>query len=55
VKEGYLADLIMIDGDPVKDVTLFQDRDNILMIMKDGAYHKAPEHRRGTPSRVAAE
>jgi imidazolonepropionase-like amidohydrolase len=55
VKEGYLADLIMIDGDPVKDVTLFQDRDNILMIMKDGAYHKAPERRRGTPSRVAAE
>ena len=55
VEEGYLADLIMIDGDPVKDVTLFQDRDNILMIMKDGAYHKAPERRRGTPSRVAAE
>ena len=55
VKEGYLADLIMIDGDPVKDVTLFQDRDNILMIMKDGAYHKAPQRRRSTPSRVAAE
>ncbi|HUJ97622.1 MAG TPA: hypothetical protein VLV85_05205 [Stellaceae bacterium] len=45
----------MIDGDPVKDVTLFQDRDNILMIMKDGAYHKAPQRRRSAPSRVAAE
>lgn len=55
VKEGYLADLIMIDGDPVKDVTLFQDRDNILMIMKDGAYHKAPLPRRSKQSRVAAE
>jgi imidazolonepropionase-like amidohydrolase len=55
VKEGYLADLIMIDGDPVKDVTLFQDRDNILMIMKDGAYHKQPLRRRGKQERVAAE
>jgi imidazolonepropionase-like amidohydrolase len=55
VKEGYLADLIMIDGDPVKDVTLFQDRDNILMIMKDGAYHKASLPRRHKQARVAAE
>ena len=40
VKEGYLADLIMIDGDPLADLTLFQDKNNILMVMKDGAYHK---------------
>ena len=43
VKAGYLADLIMIDGDPLKDLTLFQDRRNILMIMKDGQYHKEPQ------------
>ena len=42
VKAGYLADLIMIDGDPLKDLTLFQDRRSILMIMKDGQYHKEP-------------
>ena len=42
VKVGYLADLIIIDGDPFKDLTLFQDRRNILMIMKDGQYHKTP-------------
>ena len=40
VKEGYLADLIMIEGDPLADLTLFQDKDNICMIMKDGEYHK---------------
>ena len=55
VKEGYLADLIMIDGDPVKDIRLFQDRDNILMVMKDGAYHKGPLPRQNSQSRVAAE
>lgn len=42
VKAGYLADLILIDGDPLEDLTLFQDRRNILMIMKDGKYHKKP-------------
>ncbi|HEY3919955.1 MAG TPA: amidohydrolase family protein [Stellaceae bacterium] len=42
VKEGYLADLLLIDGDPTRDVTIMQDKDRLLMIMKDGAYHKAP-------------
>jgi hypothetical protein len=44
----------MIDRDPVKDA-LFEDRDNILMIMKDGAYRKTPLRRRTAPSRVAAD
>jgi len=43
IKEGYLADLLLVDGDPTKDVTILQDSDNLLMIMKDGAYHKAPD------------
>mgnify|MGYP001161015546 CR=1 FL=1 len=46
VKEDYLADLIMIDGDPLSDITLFQDQDNFLMIMKNGEYHKKPRNRR---------
>ena len=50
VREGYLADLIMIDGDPLADLSLFQDPDNIIMVMKDGGYHKTPQPRR----RVAA-
>jgi imidazolonepropionase-like amidohydrolase len=46
VKEGYLADLLLVDGDPLKDVSILQDADNLLMIMKDGAYHKAPDGRK---------
>jgi imidazolonepropionase-like amidohydrolase len=45
VKTGYLADLLLVDGDPVKDITLLQNRDNLLMVMKDGEYHKPPPHR----------
>lgn len=46
VTEGYLADLLLVNGDPTKDVSILQDADNLLMIMKDGAYHKAPEARK---------
>jgi imidazolonepropionase-like amidohydrolase len=57
VKAGYLADLIMIDGDPLADLSLFQNKDNILMIMKDGAFHKpykaAPRQARRRPAAVA--
>ena len=42
VKPGYLADLLCIDGDPTQDITLLQDRDKILAIMKDGVFHKTP-------------
>jgi len=41
VKAGYLADLLLIDGNPLEDLSLLLDRDRIVMIMKDGAYHKA--------------
>jgi imidazolonepropionase-like amidohydrolase len=42
VKDGYLADLLLVKGDPTQNVALLQDRDNLLMIMKDGKYHKHP-------------
>ena len=42
IKPGYLADLLCVDGDPTKDVTLLQDRDKIVAIMKDGSFHKTP-------------
>ncbi|HMM76060.1 MAG TPA: amidohydrolase family protein [Gammaproteobacteria bacterium] len=42
VKDGYLADLIMVDGDPLVDLTLLQDRSKILMVMKDGQFHRRP-------------
>ncbi|MBS3649492.1 amidohydrolase family protein [Pseudaminobacter sp. 19-2017] len=42
IKEGFLADLLLIDGDPVSDVRILQDKNRILAIMKDGKFHKAP-------------
>jgi imidazolonepropionase-like amidohydrolase len=42
IRPGYLADLLLIDGDPLQDLKLFLSAENILMIMKDGKYHKSP-------------
>ncbi|MBC6405331.1 MAG: amidohydrolase family protein [Rhodospirillales bacterium] len=42
VKEGYLADLLLVKGDVTQDVSLVQHRDNLAMIMKDGAMFKDP-------------
>jgi imidazolonepropionase-like amidohydrolase len=42
IKDGYLADLLLIDGDPIADVRILQDKSRILAIMKDGKFHKVP-------------
>lgn len=31
-----LADLLIINGDPIKDITVLQNRDNLDVVMKDG-------------------
>lgn len=49
VKKGYLADLLLVDGDPSKDITVLQDKDKLAVIMKDGAFHK------NTVERIASE
>jgi imidazolonepropionase-like amidohydrolase len=43
VREGALADLLLIDGDPLAQIDILQDRRAIAMIMKDGAILKAPQ------------
>jgi imidazolonepropionase-like amidohydrolase len=45
VKEGYLADLLLVDGDPLSNLAILQDPAKLLAIMKDGQFHKAPEVR----------
>ncbi len=40
VKEGYLADLLLVAGDPLKDVTLLQHQKNLVVIMQDGRLYK---------------
>jgi imidazolonepropionase-like amidohydrolase len=42
IRAGMLADLLLVDGDPTGDVTILQDKANLLAIMKGGAFHKAP-------------
>ena len=42
VREGYLADLLLVDGNPLDDLGILQDRERLLGIMKDGAFHKRP-------------
>ena len=42
IKHGYLADLLLVRGDPTRDVALLQDKHNLLAIMKDGRFHKRP-------------
>jgi imidazolonepropionase-like amidohydrolase len=36
IKPGMEADVIVVDGDPVKDITVLQDHDNIHMVFQDG-------------------
>jgi len=45
IKEGYLADLLLVDGDPLSNISILRDRAKLLAIMKDGAFHKEPEIR----------
>jgi beta-glucosidase/6-phospho-beta-glucosidase/beta-galactosidase/imidazolonepropionase-like amidohydrolase len=42
VKEGYLADLLLVDGDPTQNVAILQNKNHLKAIMKDGKFHKAP-------------
>ena len=42
IRAGYLADLVLVDGDPIANVRILQDKSRLLAIMKNGEFHKAP-------------
>jgi len=42
IREGFYADLLLVDGDPLADITVLQDKARILAVMKDGEFHRAP-------------
>jgi imidazolonepropionase-like amidohydrolase len=54
IREGCLADMLLIDGDPLADITILQDRSRILAVMKDGVFHRAPPLRETRTTRWAA-
>ena len=42
VKEGYLADILLVDGDPLANLSILRDPKRILAVMKDGVFAKSP-------------
>lgn len=40
VKAGMLADLLLVDGSPLADITILQDKAKIPVVMKDGEFHR---------------
>jgi imidazolonepropionase-like amidohydrolase len=40
IEEGAFADLIIVSGDPIKDITTLGDLENIKMVMKSGQIQK---------------
>src|SRR5262249_22682086 len=43
VKPGYIADLLVVAGDPVKDIRILQDKARFTHIMQGGCFYKRPE------------
>ena len=38
VRPGFLADLVVLDGDPIADIRIFQDQEKIVGVMKGGVF-----------------
>ena len=43
VKDGFLADLLLVDGDPLANLSILRDPKRLLAVMKDGVFAKQPE------------
>jgi imidazolonepropionase-like amidohydrolase len=43
IKPGYLADLLLVDGNPLSDIRILQDRTRLALIMKDGMRYRPCE------------
>ena len=42
VQEGFLADLLLVEGNPAADPKVLLEHDKLRCIMKDGHFHRAP-------------
>jgi imidazolonepropionase-like amidohydrolase len=42
IRPGFLADLLLVTGNPLKNIAALQNSANLAAIMKDGKFHKAP-------------
>lgn len=55
VKEGALADLLLVDGNPLVDQSVLVGPALLAMVMKDGGLHRDPRRYQAPARRVAAE
>jgi len=42
VRQGYIADLLVVEGDPTANLRALVDRNNLRAIMQSGRFHKTP-------------
>ena len=54
VREGFLADLLVVDGDPLGDIAVLQDQERLLAVMKGGTLVKDELDRGGPPTAVTS-
>lgn len=54
IKPGYFADVILVDGDPLKDIAILQEHDKLNVIMINGKIHKA-SHKEFTKTSLGPE
>jgi imidazolonepropionase-like amidohydrolase len=40
IREGYLADLLVVDGDPLADLSVLRNPKCLVVIMKNGDLYK---------------
>ena len=40
IRAGFFADMLLIDGDPTVDVRILQQKARIMIVMKDGVFHR---------------
>jgi imidazolonepropionase-like amidohydrolase len=57
LQPGAIADLLVVDGDPIADVRVLQRSENLVAILKDGRFEKnllaSPSRSRGTADSAA--
>ena len=42
IRTGMRADLLLVDGDPLANITILQDRARLLAVMKAGVFQRPP-------------
>ena len=55
IRDGALADLLLVDGNPLKDQAVLVGPAHLTMIMKDGAMHRDPRAALARRRQIAAE